>query len=156
MDKETYYGVSEYADTSTASLGDITFDVTEGSLSPFTLDTNSSFISGGTSVNTITLDNITYDSSSWDGLAVTIDAYNTTTIDSVNWSDDNNAVFSIDGITLNSSYVEFEDTMPEVAKVEDMCKDYPALAKAYENFKTFYKLVEQDWIGRQKEDDPPF
>ncbi len=127
MDKETYYGVSEYADTSTASLGDITFNVTEGSLSPFTVDTNSSFISGGTSVNTITLDNITYDSSSWDNFAVTID-----------------------------SPVEFEDQMPTVAKVEDMCNDYPALAKAYENFKTFYKLVEQDWIGRQKEDDPPF
>jgi hypothetical protein len=39
MDKETYYEVSEYADTSTASLGDITFNVTEGSLSPVTLDT---------------------------------------------------------------------------------------------------------------------
>ena len=127
MDKETYYGVSEYADTSTASLGDITFDVTEGSLSPFTLDTNSSFISGGTSVNTITLDNITYDSSSWDGLAVTID-----------------------------SSVEFKDVLPTVNKVEDMCNDYPALAKAYENFRTIYKMVEQDWIGRQKKDDSLF
>tara|TARA_R110000772_G_scaffold40435_11_gene94716 strand:- start:367 stop:750 length:384 start_codon:yes stop_codon:yes gene_type:complete len=127
MDKETYYGVSEYSDTSTASLGDITFDVTEGSLSPFTLDTNSSFISGGTSVNTITLDNITYDSSSWDGLAVTID-----------------------------SSVEFKDVLPTVNKVEDMCNDYPALAKAYENFRTIYKMVEQDWIGRQKKDDSLF
>ena len=127
MDKETYYGVSEYSDTSTASLGDITFDVTEGSLSPFTLDINSSFISGGTSVNTITLDNITYDSSSWDGLAVTID-----------------------------SSVEFKDVLPTVNKVEDMCNDYPALAKAYENFRTIYKMVEQDWIGRQKKDDSLF
>jgi hypothetical protein len=127
MDKETYYGVSEYADTSTASLGDITFDVTEGSLSPFTLDTNSSFISGGTNVNTITLDNITYDSSSWDGLAVTVD-----------WR------------------VEFKDVLPTVNKVEDMCNDYPALAKAYENFRTIYKMVEQDWIGRQKKDDSLF
>tara|TARA_B110000503_G_scaffold21880_1_gene33513 strand:+ start:364 stop:765 length:402 start_codon:yes stop_codon:yes gene_type:complete len=133
MDKETYYGVSEYADTSTDSLGDITFDVTEGSLSPFTLDTNSSFISGGISVNTInldniiTLDNITYDSSSWDGLAVTID-----------------------------SSVEFKDVLPTVNKVEDMCNDYPALAKAYENFRTIYKMVEQDWIGRQKKDDSLF
>lgn len=52
--------------------------------------------------------------------------------------------------------VEFEDTMPEVAKIEDMCNDYPALEKAYENFKTIYKMVHQDWIGRQKEDELPF
>lgn len=47
--------------------------------------------------------------------------------------------------------VEFEDEMPSVAKVEDMCRDYPALEKAYENFKTVYKLVRQDWQGKQDE-----
>ena len=46
MDKETYYGVSEYSDTSTASLGDITFDVTEGSLSPFTLNDDTTITIG--------------------------------------------------------------------------------------------------------------
>ena len=102
------------------------------------------------------MDKETYYGVSEDTVTITLDAYNTTTIDSVNWSDDNNAVFSIDGITLNSSYVEFEDTMPEVAKVEDMSKDYPALAKAYENFKTIYAMVHQDWVGRQKEDEHLF
>jgi hypothetical protein len=52
--------------------------------------------------------------------------------------------------------VEFEDCMPTVAKVEDMCNDYPALAKAYENFRTIYKMVHQDWVGRQKQDESPF
>ena len=42
--------------------------------------------------------------------------------------------------------------MPEVAKIEDMCKEYPALEKAYENFKTMYKLVHQDWVGNQKKE----
>lgn len=51
--------------------------------------------------------------------------------------------------------VEFEDSMPSVAKIEDMCNDYPALEKAYENFKTIYKMVHQDWKGRQ-DDQPPF
>ena len=102
------------------------------------------------------MDKETYYGVSEDTVTITLDAYNTTTIDSVNWSDANNAVFSIDGITLDSSYVEFEDTMPEVAKVEDMCKDYPALAKAYENFKTIYAMVHQDWVGRQKEDEHLF
>ena len=99
------------------------------------------------------MDKETYYGVSEDTVTITLDAYNTTTIDSVNWSVASNAVFSIDGITLNSSYVEFEDTMPEVAKVEDMCKDYPALAKAYENFKTIYAMVHHDWVGRQKEDE---
>lgn len=68
---------------------------------------------------------------------------------------------SVDTITLDNTYwadgitwdpVEFEDKMPSVAKVEDMCNDYPALEKAYENFKTIYKMVHQDWQGRQDED----
>jgi hypothetical protein len=139
MDKETYYGVSEYADTSTASLGDITFDVTEGSLSPFTLDTNSSFISGGTSVNTITLDNITYD------FAVVCDTTNNTPA-RINANE-----FYIDVAVEPTKAAEFKDVLPTVNKVEDMCNEYPALAKAYENFKTIYKMVDQDYLGKQKE-----
>ena len=108
MNKETYYGVSEYSDTVTVSVGDIT-------------------------VNTIDISSITSSTVS------------TITLDDTHWSDE-----------ITWERMEFEDSMPSVAKVEDMCNDYPALAKAYENFKTFYKLVEQDWIGRQKEDDPPF
>jgi len=54
----------------------------------------------------------------------------------------------ISNISLNDP-VEFEDCMPEVAKIEVMCEDYPGLKKAYENFKTVYKMVHQDWKGRQ-------
>lgn len=56
-----------------------------------------------------------------------------------------------DGIRWDS--VEFEDTMPTVAKVEDMCNEYPALQKAYENFKTIYAMVHQDWKGKQEDDE---
>jgi len=58
-------------------------------------------------------------------------------------------------ITINDP-VEFEDRMPDVAKIEDMCNDYPALKQAYEKFKTIYAMVHQDWKGRQEEDDYPF
>ena len=76
----------------------------------------------------------------------------TTTIDA--FSD----YVSLDDITLTiNNPVEFEDHMPDVAKVEDMCNDYPALRKAYENFKTIYKMVHQDWQGRQdSQNDLPF
>lgn len=78
-------------------------------------------------VDTIDIDSITLTNDIWDG-----------------------------NITINNP-VEFEDTMPDVAKVEDMCNDYPALRKAYENFKTIYKMVHQDWQGRQDaEDQFPF
>jgi hypothetical protein len=46
--------------------------------------------------------------------------------------------------------VEWVDTLPEIDKVEAMCKEYPGLDKAFENFKTVYKMVEQDWLGKQK------
>jgi hypothetical protein len=66
---------------------------------------------------------------------------------------------TIDTIDLGNitiTPVEFEDNMPSVAKVEDMCNEYPALQIAYENFKTIYKMVHQDWVGKQKEDELPF
>ena len=53
--------------------------------------------------------------------------------------------------------VEWEHQFPAFHKVEEMCKEYPALEKAYENFKMIYKMVEQDWVGKNKDDnDPPF
>jgi hypothetical protein len=69
----------------------------------------------------------------------------TITLDDTHWAD---------GITWEQT--EFEDKMPSVAKVEDMCKDYPALAKAYENFKTIYAMVHQDWKGNQDNEETPF
>ena len=41
------------------------------------------------------------------------------------------------------------NTHIEIAEVESMCKEYPALAKVYENFKTVYDLVLQDWKGKK-------
>tara|TARA_B100000035_G_scaffold147003_1_gene125278 strand:+ start:216 stop:551 length:336 start_codon:yes stop_codon:yes gene_type:complete len=52
--------------------------------------------------------------------------------------------------------VEFEDHMPSVSKVEDMCNEYSALQKAYENFKSIYHMVHQDYIGNRKDNEAPF
>ena len=41
------------------------------------------------------------------------------------------------------------NTHIEIAEIESMCKEYPALAKVYENFKTVYDLVLQDWKGKK-------
>jgi len=58
---------------------------------------------------------------------------------------------SIDGITFDG--VMFEDHMPDPGRIKNMCEKYPALSKAYENFKTIYKMVEQDYKGNYEEDD---
>lgn len=62
----------------------------------------------------------------------------TITLDDTHWAD-----------SITWENIEFEDHMPGVAKIEDMCNDYPSLRKAYENFKTIYKMVHQDWQGKQ-------
>tara|TARA_B100001057_G_scaffold371211_1_gene375251 strand:- start:958 stop:1293 length:336 start_codon:yes stop_codon:yes gene_type:complete len=53
--------------------------------------------------------------------------------------------------------VDFDNSMPNIYKIKDMCKYYPALAKAYENFKTIYKMVDQDYKGNYEDkSDIPF
>ena len=50
-------------------------------------------------------------------------------------------------------FVDFKDTMPDLTRIKNMCNHYPALKKAYENFKTIYKMVEQDYKGNYEEKD---
>ena len=89
-------------------------------------------------VNTIDISSIT---------SSTVSTVSTITLDDTHWADE---------ITWEKT--EFEDKMPSVAKVEDMCNDYPALEKSYENFKMIYKMVHQDWKGKQddEDDETPF
>ena len=49
--------------------------------------------------------------------------------------------------------VMFEDDMPDPQEIKRMCEEYPALEKVYENFKTVYKMVEQDWKGKTDDDE---
>ena len=46
---------------------------------------------------------------------------------------------------------DFVDRMPLVSRIEEMCDEYPALLKAYEQFKLIYKMTEQDYEGKLKE-----
>jgi len=66
-------------------------------------------------------------------------------------SNDNIDLDWISSITLDR--VMFEDYMPEPGTLKRMTEQYPALKKAYENFKTIYKMVEQDWKGNHADDD---
>ena len=105
----------------------------EDSINITTMDDSYAFELGDITVDTIDISSIT------SGTISTI------TLDDTHWAD---------SITWNQ--IEFEDSMPSVAKVEDMCKDYPALEQAYERFKTIYAMVHQDWKGKQDEEETPF
>jgi hypothetical protein len=75
-------------------------------------------------------------------------------IDSLRGYTGNYILTDTNGIDINlNEPVEFEDYMPSVAKIEDMCNDYPGLKRAYENFKSVYKMVQQDWQARQDNED---
>ena len=97
-------------------------------------DTNSVYDTDMSSGNfTISLDNLTTD----DSIA--------RQFDSSNW------VYA---------QMPFVDSMPSLDRINSMCSEYPALAKAYEQFKFIYKMTEQDYKGKLKErgldDDIPF
>lgn len=46
---------------------------------------------------------------------------------------------------------EFDGRFPDYEKVMDMCKEYPGLEIAYKKFKEVYKLVKDDFEGKQRE-----
>ena len=94
------------------------------------------------SVSDITISSI--DTSSID--TITIDTTSTITLEDTHWADN-----------ITWEQTEFVDTMPSIDKIHNMVGYYPALEKAYENFKTIYKMVEQDYKGNHQEnDETPF
>lgn len=101
-------------------------------------------MNGTTDTITITGD------SSW----VSVGNIKTSTIDISSLVSSDNITFDWDNISYaNISPTLWQDTLPDVDTVNKMCEEYPALAKAYENFQTVYKLVEQDYKGKQDTDD---
>jgi len=100
---------------------------------------------------TFTLDESTYD------ITLTTNSDTTYTVPSLS-SDDSislniGSTWSSDGTTYTIGNKDFVDAMPSLWKIKDMCKHYPALEKAYENFKTVYTMVEQDYKGNHEDDE---
>ena len=106
--------------------------------------------------DTITIDTSVDEDLTFDVSDITISSVDTSTISSVDTSTIKlNDIHWADNITWEQT--EFVDKMPSIDKVHNMCGYYPALEKAYENFKTIYKMVEQDYKGNHQEnDETPF
>ena len=99
--------------------------------------------------HTITFDDMaTTTSISTDNLTITDSDYTFTLDDTINIDS------IISGTTVNTGFgTEWIDHLPAMSVVQDMCKHYPALEKALENFKTVYKMVEQDYKGNHQDND---
>ena len=64
-------------------------------------------------------------------------------------SSDDQISFDWDNIKIVPTL--WKEALPDIYTVTNMCEEYPALAKAYENFQTVYKLVEQDYKGKKED-----
>lgn len=45
---------------------------------------------------------------------------------------------------------EFVHHMPSIEKIDAMCEEYPAMKEAWDNFRTMYEMVHQDWKDNNK------
>ena len=46
---------------------------------------------------------------------------------------------------------EFDGRFPDYERVQEMCKEYPGLDIAYRKFKEVYKMVKEDFDGKERE-----
>tara|TARA_B100001093_G_C26079068_1_gene697817 strand:+ start:225 stop:518 length:294 start_codon:yes stop_codon:yes gene_type:complete len=62
-----------------------------------------------------------------------------------------------DTITLDGAYTFQNESYIDPARVKQMSEHYPALKKAWDNFYSIYKMVDQDFKGNhEKEEEIPF
>lgn len=113
---------------------DFTFDISD-----LTINIGENYISDS--------DTITINMNDYVGDTIDISSITTTTLDpaydvNLDWAS-----------TITFDRVMFEDDMPDPQEIKRMCEEYPALEKAYENFKTIYTMVQQDWKGKQDDDE---
>jgi len=55
--------------------------------------------------------------------------------------------FNISDITSESTYSSILNNYIDPDRVKEMCEEYPALKKAWDNFYSIYKMVDQDYKG---------
>ena len=59
----------------------------------------------------------------------------------------------IDSFTTFTNFYkdEFDGRFPDYERVQEMCKEYPGLEIAYRKFKEVYKMVKEDYEGKERE-----
>jgi hypothetical protein len=98
------------------------------------------------SLDTITISTNTVDLSSFSTSNLSSYSYSNTGMGTITIG----PITSIDGRDINWNTtinlpVDWVDTFPQWARVQDMCKQYPSLEIALRNFQTIYQLVKDDY-----------
>ena len=91
--------------------------------------------------------------------SITLDDTSVSTDFIVDINDYTTDTINLDNITdLNASTISWDfGNKIDPDRVERMCEKYPALDKAWKNFYSIYKMVDQDYKGKYEDnDDIPF
>lgn len=109
-------------------------------------------ITSSTGIDTINLNEYSYDSSYFANSGDTITISNltasspiyTTTYSTINTV---NNIQSIDVSNISGFFInqEWKNTFPDFTRIQKMCDMYPGLKIAFEKFKTTYNLVKDDY-----------
>lgn len=116
-------------------------------------------------IYTITLDNtdtFSNDVVSWDTASIpTLTTSDIITLTSPNYGTGSITYSNIETIDLSkidtfTSFTnfykdEFDGRFPDYDRVQEMCKEYPGLEIAYRKFKEVYKMVKEDYDGKERE-----
>ena len=76
-------------------------------------------------------------------ITISDSTYNTSFIDT-SYTTDTGSEHTFNVSNTNSQYT---NSLIDPTRVEKMCKEYPALRKAWDNFYSIYKMVDQDYKG---------
>ena len=100
-------------------------------------------------ITTILPDTITLTSNAYDTMAssniITLDGNATSYTISSNGNVGIGTISGLSASTFSWKNQEFVDCMPDINRIETMCKEYPGLAIAFDKFKTTYNLVKDDY-----------
>jgi hypothetical protein len=107
--------------------------------------------------STLNIGDITISDSSKDTITIDLGNNMTSTFDTTYTVDSSNMYTGTTDVNIDWIYNKI-NIDPD--KVENMCKEYPALEKVWRNFKSVYDMVLQDYEGKKKagelDDDIPF
>ena len=100
-------------------------------------------------ITTFFPDTITLTSNAYDTMAssniITLDGNATSYTISSNGNVGIGTISGLSASTFSWKNQEFVDCMPDINRIETMCKEYPGLAIAFDKFKTTYNLVKDDY-----------
>lgn len=119
----------------------------------YSITSNDTMAVGGTDTITLTSGSASYFNSGITSSSYTMAGSGISTV-TINSFGPTGAVGTITIPDIQDSLffpTEWVDSFPEWSRIEDMCKQYPGLKIAFENFKTVYQLVKDDYDNPKDE-----